>query len=104
MAIKILPRGDVPPNEIDEFFKFACPPHYNGPNPDPQPPTFSLSLKLKVNFDLVLRDGGKVKMWIIEDRDARDALLPLPKDILRRSFPSPTLRIPLNAMVIADVD
>ena len=104
MAVKILLREDVPPDEINEFFKFACPPVFNGPSTDPQAPTVRVSRKLLVNHDLMLPDGGKVPMWIIEDPDARDAPHPLPKDILRRSFPSPTLRIPLDALVDADVD
>jgi len=104
MAIRIVPRGEVPPNEINDFFKFTCPPEFNGPNPDPQAPTLSFSRKLLVGIDLVLPDGGKVPMWIIEDPEAPDAPHPLPKDILRRSFPSPTRRIPLNAVVNADVD
>ena len=104
MAVKILPRGDAPPNEVNEFFKFACPPVFNGPNTDPRRPTFSFRRKLLVNIDLELPDGGKVPMWVIEDPDARDAPHPLPKDIFRRSFPSPTLHIPLNSVVDADVD
>ncbi len=104
MAIKIVPRGDVPPNQINDYFKFSCPPEFNGPNPDPLPPTFSFSRKLLVGIDLLLPDGSKVPMWVIEDPDAPDAPHPLPKDILRRSFPSPTLRIPLDALVNADVD
>src|SRR6185369_10905034 len=99
MAIRIVPRGDVPPNEINDFFKFTCPPEFNGPNPDPQPQSFSFARKLLVGIDLVLPDGGRVPMWIIEDPEAPDALLPLPKDILRRSFPSATLRIPQFALV-----
>src|SRR6266568_309542 len=96
MAITIVPRGDVPANQVNEFFKFTSPPESGGPNPDPQPPTFTFKRNLLVGIDLNLPDGGKVPMWIIEDPDAPDAE--------QRTFPSRTLRIPLNALVNADAN
>jgi FtsP/CotA-like multicopper oxidase with cupredoxin domain len=103
MALPIIPRGDVPAGEIPEFFNFTCPPSFGGANPDPQPATFTFKRNLLVGFDLPLPDGGTIQMWIIEDPDAPDAPPPLPKDALRRNFPSPTIRIPQGALVVADV-
>jgi FtsP/CotA-like multicopper oxidase with cupredoxin domain len=85
------------------YFKFASPPSFGGDNPDPQPGTFFCRRNLLVGIDLQLNDGGRIPMWIIEDPDAPDAPPPLPQDFLRRSFPSPTLRIPQNALAICDV-
>jgi len=48
-----------------------------------------------VGIDLVLADMGRVPMYIIEDPDA-------PAD-QRRTFPSRTIRVPLNAVVQVDV-
>jgi hypothetical protein len=95
MALPIIFRGDVPPDEVNEFFKHVCPPGFGGDNPDPQPPTFAFRRNLLVGIDLELPDGGKVKMWVIEDPDAPDAE--------RRTFPSRTIRIPRDAVVNADV-
>lgn len=103
MAIPVIPRGEVSPEGTNQFFKFICPPATGGRNPDPLPPTFAFKRNLLVGMDLVLRDGGRVPMWIIEDPEAPDASFPLRKDALRRSFPSPTLRIPQNALVNGDV-
>jgi FtsP/CotA-like multicopper oxidase with cupredoxin domain len=105
MALPPIPRGDVPPAEIPEFFNFACPPTNGGiKQVDPLTPTFTFARNLLVDFDLVLPDGGRVPMWIIEDPNAPDAPPPLPKDALRRSFPSALIRIPQGALVNADVN
>jgi FtsP/CotA-like multicopper oxidase with cupredoxin domain len=96
MALPVIPRGDMPPAEINDFFKFASPPSTGGQNPDPQPATFSFRRNLLVGIDLVLPDMGRVPMWIIEDPDA-------PAN-LQRTFPSRTIRVPQNAIVNADVN
>ncbi|MCM2357934.1 MAG: multicopper oxidase domain-containing protein, partial [Geobacteraceae bacterium] len=104
MALPTIPRGDVPPEEIPAFFNFTTPPTNGGiKQVDPLPPTFTFARNLLVNFDLVLPDGGRVPMWIIEDPNAPDAPPPLPQDALRRNFPSATIRIPQGALVNADV-
>lgn len=105
MALPIILRGDVPPGENPEFFNFTCPPGSGGiNNPDPLPPTFSFKRNLLVDFNLILPDGGRVPMWIIEDPDAPDAPSPLPTDAFRRNFPSPAIRVPQGALVNADVN
>jgi FtsP/CotA-like multicopper oxidase with cupredoxin domain len=103
MPLPIIPRGFVPPTEKEMYLKFACPPSFGGSNTDPQQPTIFFRRNLLVGIDLLLTDGGRVPMWIIEDPDAPDAPPPLPQDFLRRSFPSPTIRIPQNALAICDV-
>jgi len=96
MPIPLIPRGDVPPDEVDMYFKFSSPPAEGGrENPDPQPATFTFRRNLLAGIDLLLADGGKVPMWVIEDPDAPDAE--------RRTFPSRPIRVPLNALVVADV-
>jgi FtsP/CotA-like multicopper oxidase with cupredoxin domain len=95
MPIPIIPRGDVPANEVGHFLKLVSPPTFSGSNPDPQIPTITLRRKLMVGIDLVLADMGRVPMYIIEDPDAPDAE--------RRTFPSRPIRIPLGAIVQADV-
>lgn len=82
MAIPIIPRGDVPPDEVNEFFKHVCPPEFDGDNPDPQPPDRIIERNLLVGIDLVLPDGGRLDMWILED----------PTDGTR-TFPSKTIRV-----------
>jgi FtsP/CotA-like multicopper oxidase with cupredoxin domain len=95
MALPPISRGDVPPDEIPEFFNFTSPPTNGGiKQVDPLPPTFTLRRNLLVNFDLVLPDGGRVPMWIIEDPD---------DPVNGRTFPSAPIRIPQNALVNADV-
>ncbi|HEY5975364.1 MAG TPA: multicopper oxidase domain-containing protein [Geobacteraceae bacterium] len=104
MALPIVSRGELPPDEKAAFHKFVCPPTNGGiKEVDPLPPTFTFRRNLLVNFDLELPDMGKVPMWIIEDPDAPDAPPPLPQDALRRNFPSATIRIPQGALVHADV-
>ena len=95
MALPIIPRGDVPPDEIPAFFNFTTPPTNGGIRQvDPLPPTFIFNRTLLVNFDLVLRDGGRIPMWIIQDPD---------DPVNGRAFPSPPIRIPQGALVNADV-
>ena len=88
-------RGIVHPDEVAATFKFACPPSSGGRNPDPQPPTFFFRRDLLADFDLEIPGGGRVRMWIIEDPDDKDN---------GRSFPSAPIRVPLNALVNADVN
>lgn len=96
MPLPIIPRGEVHLNEVDMFFKFSSSPGVGGiPNPDPQPATFTLRRNLLVGIDLVLKDGGRIPMWVIEDPDAPDAE--------RRTFPSRPIRVPLDALVVVDV-
>lgn len=96
MPIPLIPRGDVPPDEVDMYFKFSTSPSEGGRgNPDPQPATFTLRRNLLVGIDLVLNDGGRIPMWVIEDPDAPDAE--------RRAFPGRPIRVPLDALVIVDV-
>jgi FtsP/CotA-like multicopper oxidase with cupredoxin domain len=89
---------------VAEFNKFTSPPSFGGPNPDPLPPTFTLKRNLLVGMDLMLPDMARVPMWIIEDPDAPDAPPPMDKDAFRRNFPSPTIRIPQDALVEARVN
>lgn len=95
MPFPLIPRGDVPPAEIDMYYKFSSAPGGGGNNPDPQTATFTFRRNLLVGIDLTLRDGSKVPMWVIEDPDAPEAE--------RRTFPSRAIRVPLNALVVADV-
>lgn len=95
MAIPVLPRGNVPPNKVNEFSKFVSPPGFDGANPDPQPPTITFRRNLLVGIDLVLADGGKVPMWVIEDPDAPSAE--------QRTFPSRGIRVPQDAVVAVDM-
>jgi FtsP/CotA-like multicopper oxidase with cupredoxin domain len=98
-------RGDLLPNEVADFNKFVNPPTNGGLKEiDKLTPDVTFRRNLLVNFDLELPDMGKVPMWIIEDPDAPDAPAPLPKDALRRNFPSPAIRIPQGALVRADVN
>jgi FtsP/CotA-like multicopper oxidase with cupredoxin domain len=84
MAIPIIPRGEVAPEERPAFHKHACPPTFSGDNPDLLPSTVSLKRNLLVNFDLALPGGGSVPMWIIED----------PDDLVNgRTFPSRPIRV-----------
>lgn len=84
MAIPIIPRGDVMPEEKAAFLKHICPPTYSGSNPDPVAPTVSLRRNLLVNHDLSLPGGGSVRMWIIEDPD---------DSVNGRTFPSKPIRV-----------
>jgi FtsP/CotA-like multicopper oxidase with cupredoxin domain len=96
MALTTIPRGDVPPAEIPDFYNFTCPPTNGGiKQVDPLRPTFTFRRNLLVNFDLVLPDGGRVPMWIIEDPD---------DPVNGRTFPSSPIRIPQGALVNADVN
>jgi FtsP/CotA-like multicopper oxidase with cupredoxin domain len=94
MSIELIPRGVMLPAQVPEYFKFVCPPSFGGPNPDPQPATFNFRRNLLVGIDLVLPDGGRVPMWIIEDPDSKNG----------RTFPSAPIRIPLNSLVNVDVN
>lgn len=104
-TLSTVSRGEMPPAEVADFNKFVNPPANDGlKEVDPLPAEFTFRRNLLVNFDLELPDMGKVPMWIIEDPDAPDAPLPLPKDAYRRNFPSPLIRIPQGALVRADVN
>jgi len=95
MSIPTISRGSMLQEQVPEYFKFVCPPSSGGRNPDPQPPTVFLRRDLLSDFDLRLRDGGRVRMWIIEDPDDK---------VNGRTFPSAPIRVPLNALVNADVN
>lgn len=88
MALPIIPRGDVPPDEVADFHKHVCPPSFGGPNPDPQPPDRIIERNLLVGIDLLLPDEARVPMWILED----------PTDGTR-TFPSKTIRVVRDEIV-----
>ncbi len=88
MALPIVPRGDVPPGERLDFFKHICPPAFGGANPDPITPDRTIFRALLVGIELLLSDGGRVPMWIIEDTSDGT-----------RTFPSKTIRVVRNEVV-----
>lgn len=90
MALPVIRREEVHPEERGEFLKHICPPTFGGENPDPQPPTAMFRRNLLVNHEVILPDGTKVPMWIIEDPDDNEG---------GRAFPSKTLRIRQNELV-----
>jgi hypothetical protein len=90
MALPIIRREDVHPEDRPEFFKHICPPTLGGENPDPQTPTVSHRRNLLVSHDIRLPNGEKVDLWIIEDPDDSAG---------GRVFPSKTLRIRRNELV-----
>lgn len=89
MALPIIPRGEMPPEDRAHFFKFVCPPADGGDNPDPQPPDVIHRRDLLETLDLDLPDGEKLRMWVFGDPDDPEG---------GRQFPGKTLRIPLNAV------
>jgi plastocyanin len=91
MALSIIRRDEVAPEERPEFLKHICPPTFGGDNPDPQKPTVKFRRDLLVSHDIVLPNGEKVDLWIIEDPDDNTGQ--------RRVFPSKTLRIRQNELV-----
>lgn len=95
MAISIIRREEVVPEERPEFIKHICPPTFGGNNPDPQTPTVRLRRDLLVSHEIVLPNGEKVDLWIIEDPDDIEGQ--------RRVFPSKTIRIRQNEVVQATV-
>lgn len=97
MALPIVSRGEMMPDEAAVFHKFVCPPGNGGIDKSPdliEPPDFTLNRTLLVGIDLELPDGGRVPMWIIQDPD---------DPVNGRTFPSPTIRVPQGALVHADV-
>jgi FtsP/CotA-like multicopper oxidase with cupredoxin domain len=104
-TLDVVSRGVLHEEYIPAFYKFVNPPGNGGiKEVDPLPATYTFSLSLMSNYDLELPGNEKIRMWIIENPDAPDAPEPMPKDVLRRSFPSPTIRIPQFALVRADVN
>ncbi len=55
------------PAEFPAFNKHVCPPTFGGGPIDPVPANVNVARNLLVNLDLVLPDGEKIPMWIIED-------------------------------------
>jgi FtsP/CotA-like multicopper oxidase with cupredoxin domain len=94
--LPVVSHGEMPPEERPTFHKHVCPPAFGGDNPDPQPPDRTIRRNLLVGVDLILPDEAKVPMWVLEDPDERDPLL-------RRTFPSKTVRVVINEMVRAPV-
>jgi FtsP/CotA-like multicopper oxidase with cupredoxin domain len=97
MALPIIPRGEMMPDEAAKFLKFANPPGNGGIGESPDlilPPNVTFNMTLLVNMDLPLRDGGNIPMWIVQNPD---------DDLNGQTFPSPTVRIPQGALVHADV-
>ncbi|RJQ55779.1 MAG: hypothetical protein C4526_03255 [Nitrospiraceae bacterium] len=92
MALPVIPRGEMPPDETLAFHKHVCPPDFGGPNPDPLNPDLILSRNLLISIDLLLPENARVPMWIIEDPD---------DPVNGRVFPSKTIRIPRGALVNA---
>ena len=97
MALPIVPRGEMMPDEAAKFHKFVFPPTNGGLHESPDlivTPDVIFRRTLLVNIDLPLRDGGNVPMWIIQDPD---------DPVNGQTFPSPTIRLPQGAIVHADV-
>ena len=97
MALPIVTRGEMMPEEVAKFHKFVVPPTNGGLHESPDliaAPDVLFRRTLLVNIDLPLRDGGNVPMWIIQDPD---------DPINGQTFPSPTIRLPQGALVHADV-
>jgi len=101
MAIRTIPRGEVPPGEKAHLLKFVCPPTFDGGPFDPQPRTVLVERKLMRNEKLQLPSRVRVKtgrrelpIWIIEDPDdSRNG----------RVFPSKTIRVRQDSVVHARV-
>ncbi len=97
MALTVIPRGEMHPEDLPKFHKFSCPPNTSGNEVDLIfPPDVTFDLSLIDTFDLDLPDGGQVRMWVIRDRDDDTEE--------GRNFPSKTLRIPQGALVHATVN
>ena len=101
MPIPVIPRGNVPPGQTLEFFKFICPPTFGGGPIDPQPLNVFLQRNLDVMQDFPLPQGvttfdgsNQIQLWLIEDPDAPDP---------RATFPARTIRIPQGSVVHARV-
>lgn len=94
--LPIIPRGHEPatPEERAVYLKHACPPTTGGDNIDPQPADVRVRRDLLDTQDIALPGGDDIRMWIIRDPDDNEN---------GRVFPSKTLRVPLNAIVHADV-
>lgn len=90
MALRVIHRAEVPPDERPAFLKHVCPPTFGGENPDPLPATVLFKRNLLVTHEVVLPDSTKVPMWILEDPDDKEG---------GRVFPSKTLRIRKNELV-----
>lgn len=90
MALPIVRRQEVHPEDKPAFLKHVCPPTFNGDNPDPQPPTVMLRRNLLAGSDLLLPNGQRVDLWVIEDPDDREE---------RRVFPSKAIRVKRNEVV-----
>lgn len=80
---RTIPLKTVEPEEFPAFNKHVCPPTFGGGPIDPVTANVRLARNLLVNLDLVLPDGKKVPLWILED----------PEDPAGgKVFPSKTIR------------
>lgn len=88
MALPIIHRGHEPETPLEKAManKHVNPPTFDGENPDPVTPDVTFARNLLVGIDLVLPDGDKVPMWIIEDPDELDSTK-------SRTFPSKAIRV-----------
>lgn len=92
-GLPVLSRGEMTPAERLAFHKHVCPPAFGGVNPDPIVPDRIVRRNLLVGIDLILPDDARVPMWVLEDPDE-------PTDsVLRRTFPSKTIRVVENEVV-----
>lgn len=116
MAIQIVPRRPVAPDEKAVFNKHVCPPEFGGgpidpigadgtpvvhiregdtcPNAPGKTIIRHLRRNLLVDFDLKLPDGSKVDMWIIEDPDDEKG---------GKVFPSKRIRVCEGDVIHAEV-
>lgn len=91
MTTFIIPRDEVPAGQEAHFFKFVCPPRFDGGPFDAQPASRKFRCKLAAKISLNLpasvanrtRTGrDKVDLWVIENPDAMNG----------KTFPSPIIR------------
>jgi FtsP/CotA-like multicopper oxidase with cupredoxin domain len=94
MALSIVRRQEVHPDERPAFLKHVCPPTFGGENPDPQQPTVMFKRNLLTNHDLLLPNGQRVNLWVIEDPDDMEG---------GRVFPSKMIRVKRNEVVQVQV-
>ncbi len=83
MTARAVPLPHVGPSEFPAFNKHVCPPTFGGGPLDPVPANVEVARDLDIELDLVLPDGEKVRMWILEDPDDSEG---------GRSFPSKMIR------------
>lgn len=91
---RIIPLRKVEPEEFPEFNKHVCPPTFSGGPIDPVEANIRIARNLLVNLDLILPDGEKVPMWIIEDPEDPEG---------GKFFPSKTIRTTQGDVIHARV-